>query len=86
MTDIDKELEKEKEKMALNEDDTPLNVRVRKGRPSKVKTIKSNLDLTQELIDELDEIANYLGTTRQGVIKAFLLQGLDNHYQSRKKA
>jgi hypothetical protein len=53
-----------------------------KGRPKKLETIKTNLDLTETLIVELDLIAEFLGSNRQGVIKHFILNGLSEYYKT----
>lgn len=53
----------------------------KKGRPKKLDTIKTNLDLTEILIDELDDIANFMGTNRQAIIKNFIFNGLNEYYK-----
>ena len=62
------------------------------GRPrkfiSRTEIIKTNLDLTQNMADELDDMAVNLNISRQAVIKMMLRQSLDEHYKaiSLKKA
>jgi len=53
----------------------------KKGRPKKLDTVKTNLDLTEVLIHELDDIANFMGTNRQAVIKNFIFNGLSEYYK-----
>jgi|GEM_PF-2451594 len=83
------ELDKEAEAMALNEGQQALNIAVKTGRPRKPDagsvTMKTNLDLSPELVLDLDRLAEYLGSTRQAVIKGFILQGLDQHFRSRNQ-
>ncbi len=83
------ELDKEAEAMALKEGQQALNVTVKSGRPKKpdagAATIKTNLDLSPELVVDLDRLAEYLGSTRQALIKGFILQGLDQHFRSRNQ-
>lgn len=43
-----------------------------------------NVDLTGEMLAELDETAKTLNTSRQAVIKMFLRQSLDQHYIAKK--
>lgn len=56
------------------------------GRPRKLKArkeiIKTNLDLTKELADELDDMADSLNISRQAVIKMMVRFSLDEHYKS----
>lgn len=63
------------------------------GRPRKFQihknVIKTNLDLTKNLADELDSMASDLNISRQAVIKMMIRQSLDDHYKAyaeRKKA
>jgi len=40
---------------------------------------KTNLDLTEEMLRELDDLADSLNVSRQAVIKVILRQALDQH-------
>ena len=52
----------------------------RVGQPRTVRRIlKTNLDLTEEMLLELDELADSLNVSRQAVIKVILRQALDQH-------
>jgi len=52
----------------------------RVGQPRTVHRIrKTNLDLTEEMLRELDELADSLNVSRQAVIKVILRQALDQH-------
>jgi hypothetical protein len=53
---------------------------VKRGRPKRPQTIKTNLDLSEDLASQLDAIATFMGSTRQGVIKGFILNGLRDYY------
>ena len=53
---------------------------VQQGRPKRPQTIKTNLDLSEDLAAQLDAIAMFMGSTRQGVIKGFILNGLRDYY------
>ena len=79
-------LDQEMEEMSLKPGQKPLKARIRKGRPMKPETVKTNLDLTPELISELDEIAEFLGSSRQAVIKVSILNFLVEHRKSKKSA
>ena len=59
---------------------------VKRGRPQKPQTIKTNLDLSEDLAAQLDAIATFMGSTRQGVIKGFILNGLRDYYFVRDAA
>jgi len=49
-------------------------------QPRAVRRIrKTNLDLTEEMLRELDELADSLNVSRQAVIKVILRQALDQH-------
>jgi hypothetical protein len=39
-----------------------------------------NVDLTAQMLDELDQLASDLNVSRQAVIKTFIRQALDQHY------
>ena len=39
-----------------------------------------NVDITQEMLSELDELARQLNISRQAVIKTLIRQGLDRRY------
>ena len=41
-----------------------------------------NVDFTTEMIHELDVVASDLNISRQAVIKSYLRQALDQHYQA----
>jgi metal-responsive CopG/Arc/MetJ family transcriptional regulator len=41
---------------------------------------RANVDLTLDMIKELDALARELNISRQTVIKAYLRQALDQHY------
>ncbi|MEX2442639.1 MAG: hypothetical protein WD492_03475 [Alkalispirochaeta sp.] len=41
-----------------------------------------NVDFTVEMIHELDAVASDLNISRQAVIKSYLRQALDQHYQA----
>jgi hypothetical protein len=52
----------------------------RTGQPRAVHRIrKTNLDLAEEMVRELDELAEGLNVSRQAVIKVILRQVLDQH-------
>ena len=44
-----------------------------------------NVDFTQSMLKELDKLANELNVSRQAVIKTYLRQALDQHYEAKKK-
>ncbi len=44
-----------------------------------------NVDFTVEMIHELDAVASDLNISRQAVIKSYLRQALDQHYQAMHK-
>ena len=43
-----------------------------------------NVDFTQEMLTELDEIARQLNISRQAVIKTLVRQGLDCRYMAKQ--
>ena len=45
-----------------------------------------NVDFVEEMLAELDAIANQLNISRQAVIKSYLRQALDQHYLAKSKA
>ena len=45
-----------------------------------------NVDFTVEMLHELDAVASELNISRQAVIKSYLRQALDQHYQARDRA
>ena len=45
-----------------------------------------NIDFTVEMLHELDAVASDLNISRQAVIKSYLRQALDQHYQAINKA
>ncbi len=53
-----------------------------KGRPKhQDDLIKTNLDLPVEIVVQLDKIAKEFGMTRQGVIKHYLMNGMERYYE-----
>lgn len=46
---------------------------------------KVNVDFTETMLEELDIIANELNISRQAVIKTYLRQALDQHYNAKSK-
>ncbi len=44
-----------------------------------------NVDFTVEMLHELDAVASELNISRQAVIKSYLRQALDQHYQARDR-
>ncbi len=44
-----------------------------------------NIDFTVEMLHELDAVARDLNISRQAVIKSYLRQALDQHYQAINK-
>ena len=55
-------------------------------QPRAVRRIrKTNLDLTEEMVQELDELAESLNVSRQAVIKVILRQALDQHLLARQR-
>ena len=75
---IDAEIEQLKPR---SEDDIVAVKPRRRGRPKQYETIKTNLDLTEEFIDQLDRVAQTYGLNRQALIKHFILNGLQEHYR-----
>lgn len=56
-----------------------------KGRPSpQGDLVKTNLDLPLNIVDQLDKIAKEYGMTRQGVIKHYLMNGMERYYEIEK--
>ena len=52
-----------------------------KGEGRMVQPIQRvNVDVTASMLEELDKAAQDLNVSRQAVIKAFVLQALDQHY------
>ena len=45
-----------------------------------------NVDLTLDMLKELDAIARELNISRQAVIKTYLRQALDQHYMARQSS
>lgn len=45
-----------------------------------------NVDFVEEMLQELDAIADQLNISRQAVIKSYLRQALDQHYLAKSKA
>jgi hypothetical protein len=44
-----------------------------------------NVDFAENMLKELDSFVSEMNVSRQAVIKAFLRQGLDQHYLAKKK-
>ena len=44
-----------------------------------------NVDFAVEMLHELDTVAEELNISRQAVIKSYLRQALDQHYQAKHK-
>ncbi|MBC7532654.1 MAG: hypothetical protein H7318_13855 [Oligoflexus sp.] len=42
--------------------------------------VKLNVDLTEEFLRELDEVALFLNISRQAVMKTYLKDGVDRHF------
>ncbi|NER24085.1 MAG: ribbon-helix-helix protein, CopG family [Symploca sp. SIO1C2] len=67
----------------------PTTTRV--GRPrtmssrSRENINKTNLDIPQPMLAELDKMADELGISRQAVIKMMLRRALDEHYIAKSK-
>ncbi len=56
-----------------------------KGRPSpQVDLVKTNLDLPLNIVAQLDKIAKEYGMTRQGVIKHYLMNGMERYFEIAK--
>ena len=52
----------------------------KKGRPKKREDIHTvNVDLSMEMLKNIDEVAEYLNISRQAVIKSFCLAGISKH-------
>jgi|GEM_PF-929378 len=59
----------------------------RMGQSRTVRRIrKTNLDLTEEMLHELDELADSLNVSRQAVIKVILRQALDQHRLAQQRS
>ena len=54
------------------------------GRPKKLVTTRTNLDLPEEILQQLDEIAKDTASTRQAVLKMFIQFGLSDYYQTKR--
>ena len=84
-----KSLDEETEKLK-SEDWSDATVRVTSGpgRPKKsLNAIKTNLDISPELLAELDEIAEFMNISRQALIKSYIMFGVNEHRKTpRKKA
>lgn len=57
---------------------------VRPGRPKKVDTkiVRTNLDIPVGMLSELDKISKSLNISRQALMKTWLLDQLNSHYQA----
>lgn len=53
---------------------------VKRGRPKKPRTIKTNLDLSEDLAAQLDAVVEFMDSTRQGVVKGFILNEVKDYY------
>lgn len=51
-----------------------------KGKMHQPAIQRVNVDFTQQLLRELDRLAQELNVSRQAVIKTYVRQGLDQHY------
>jgi hypothetical protein len=50
----------------------------------KDEIIKVNIDLSETMLRELDQVAILLNISRQAVIKNFIKDGLDRHFMGQK--
>jgi hypothetical protein len=78
-----KELDKETDELQPKSEDEMIINGVKRGRPSRSNTVKTNLDLSIEVIMELDQVAEFIGSTRQSIIKGFILNGLKDFHLAR---
>jgi hypothetical protein len=78
-----KDLDKETEALQPKSEEEMIVKGVKRGRPSNSNTVKTNLDLSVEVIMELDEVAEFIGSTRQSIIKGFILNGLKDFHLAR---
>ena len=76
-------VEKEIEELQA-QDWSDAKVSYKRGRPRKKDSIKTNLDLTPEILAKLDEIADLMNVSRQAVVKSFILSGLNDYYRGLK--
>lgn len=51
-----------------------------KGKMHRPAIQRVNVDFTEQLLRELDRLAEELNVSRQAVIKTYVRQGLDQHY------
>ena len=51
---------------------------------AKGEIIKVNIDLSETMLSELDQVAILLNVSRQSVIKNFIKDGLDRHFMGQK--
>ena len=51
----------------------------------KLPVQRVNVDFTVDMLRELDALADELNISRQAVIKSYLRQALDQHYQAKDK-
>lgn len=60
-----------------------------KGRmttPTKTEIIRRvNVDFSETMLKELDELSEAMNISRQAVVKSLLRQGLDQHYMAQQK-
>lgn len=57
--------------------------------PGSLEIQRVNVDFSEPMLNELDQLASELNISRQAVIKTMVRDGLDRHYvaaQSRKRA
>ena len=80
MTWTREQLEEETSLLQPQDENDIVSRGVKRGRPKKPRTIKTNLDLSEDLAAQLDAIAEFMGSTRQGVVKGFILNGLKDYY------
>ena len=73
-------LDEETDELQPRHESEIINRGVKRGRPLKPRTIKTNLDLSEDLAAQLDAIAEFMGSTRQSVVKGFILNGLKDYY------
>ncbi len=52
--------------------------------PPESMIIKVNVDLSETMLSELDQVAILLNISRQAVIKNFIKEGLDRHFIGQK--
>ncbi len=78
-----KNLDNETEEFQPKSEEEMIVKGVKRGRPSNSNSVKTNLDLSVAVIIELDEVADFIGSTRQSIIKGFILNGLKDFHLAR---